>query len=341
MPSIRFENYPGATVACFDACTGNLPRRELDVERNNRFLMKLSEANVPAVLIGASTGQGHLRTVEELEEWFLSTREIDLGPTRKMALLRPEDGMAANQRLVKILAESGFDVAFVRPGIAAPGESLSPMATDIEVAENMRPVLAAIADADLAIGVYSIPDVSGIQLRPDAVAILQEEFHQHLVAVKVTEANFEESTLKFLNDRRFEKLKIVQGWDPFLSAALQVDPERAGVTSGPMSFALFQYQHILDSAKAGDWAEVEMAQSAVTALFEAMQDDPQKFADLQRAKWIMGLGHPITSEVTDAQVERVMAALEALPRTSDRQRLARSLNLMGDGPCLSRLSQLS
>ena len=52
MPKISFANYPLATVACFDATSGELPRRVLDVQRNNRFLKKLAENNVAAVLIG-------------------------------------------------------------------------------------------------------------------------------------------------------------------------------------------------------------------------------------------------------------------------------------------------
>ena len=104
-----------------------------------------------------------------------------------------------------------------------------------------------------------------------------------------------------------------------------------------MSFAVFQYLHILSVAERGDWEEVAAAQAAVTALFCSMQDDPTKFADLQRAKYIMGLGHPLTGTVTPQQVERVLVALAELPRASDRDRLARSLNLMEDGPYRDQL----
>jgi hypothetical protein len=52
-------NYPAATVACFDPTTGELPRRGLDEERTVAFLEKLAAAGAPAVLIAASTGQGH------------------------------------------------------------------------------------------------------------------------------------------------------------------------------------------------------------------------------------------------------------------------------------------
>jgi hypothetical protein len=150
-----------------------------------------------------------------------------------------------------------------------------------------------------------------------------------------------------LADSRLHHLKIVQGWDPFLVRALQDGPlqddwqrQRCGVTSGPMSFAVYQYLHILTAADRGEFSEAAAAQTAVTALFQAMQDDPKKFADLQRAKFIMGLGQPLTGAVSEGQVERVFAALESLPRPADKQRLARSLDLMGDGPFHQRLSAL-
>jgi hypothetical protein len=89
---------------------------------------------------------------------------------------------------------------------------------------------------------------------------------------------------------------------------------------------------ILAAAERGDWDEVTAAQSAVTTLFEAMQDDPTKFADLQRAKFVMGLGQPLTGTVVPKQFDRVLSALNSVPRAADSDRLARSLNLMEDGP---------
>ena len=333
MPRIQFENYPVATVACFDPTSGELPRRQLDVEANSRFLEKLSAHDVPAVLIGASTGQGHLRSPEELDSWFRSTSDVDLGNTIKIALLRPEDGEAWNERHAQALVESGFDIAFVRPGTG-----LQPGTPDSEIAASMEGCCRAIGEAGLALGVYSIPDVSGVPLGPDAVAELRERWSEQLVAVKVTEPDYHRSTRRFLGDERMTGLKIVQGWDPFLAQALNDAPDRCGVTSGPMSFALFQYLHILASAQAQDWKEVERAQGAVTSLFESMQDDPNRFADLQRAKYVMGLGHPLLGEIQPPQVERIFAALEGLDRDEDRMRMASSLNLMEQGPFASRLA---
>lgn len=333
-------NYPAATVACFDPTRGELPRRQLDDQRTVAFLERLAGVGAPAVLIAASTGQGHLRTVEELEHWFRVAATAKLGSTVLTALLRPEDGEQANKRLAGLLASWGYSVAFVRPGRGLP-----PTASAKLVAANMQPVVETIAAAGMAIGLYSIPDVSGIPLTPNAVLeLLAGPGGDKIVAIKVTEPSYEQSTLQFLLRPELARLKIVQGWDPHLARALRDGPaydaggrQRCGVTSGPMSFAVYQYQHILAAAAAGNWDEVVAAQAAVTSLFQAMQDDPKKFADLQRAKYIMGLGQPLTTTVTDEQVERVFRALESLPRQSDKSRLARSLDLMADGPFHKRL----
>src|SRR5918997_1258049 len=84
-------NYPAATVACFDPTTGDLPRRSLDEARTIAYLERLAAAGARAVLIAASTGHGHLRTVDELEQWFQVASQARLGDAVLTALLRPED----------------------------------------------------------------------------------------------------------------------------------------------------------------------------------------------------------------------------------------------------------
>lgn len=320
--------YPSATVACFDPTTGDLPRRQLDRSRTIAFLEKLAAAGAPAVLIAASTGHGHVRTVAELEEWFAVAAEANLGATKRTALLRPEDGQASNERLLDRLRVLNYPIVFFRPG-----NNLPQNVDDSAIAQSLAPLVAAAAERGFAIGLYTIPDVSGVRLTANAVAMLVQSPHgERIVAAKVTEANYEQSTLEYLRHPVLARLKIVQGWDPFIGRALRDGGKRCGITSGPMSFAIFQFLRLLQAAEQGDWAEVDASIAAVTQLFVAMQDTPGKFADLQRAKYIMGLGHPLQGEVTTPQVERVLAALRSLPRPADQQRLARSLDLMGDGP---------
>jgi dihydrodipicolinate synthase/N-acetylneuraminate lyase len=326
-------DYPAATVACFDPTKGDLPRRRLDHGRLKQFLESLAAAGAPAVLIAASTGHGHVRTVDELTEWFRAAADARLPSCLKTALLRPEDGRDANARLVDVLAKHDYRVVYVRPG-----NNLPKNAGDDAVVADMQPLVAQIAAAGLAVGLYSIPDVSGVPLSAQAAArLVAGPGGDRIVAVKVTEADYERSTARFLAQPQLARLKIVQGWDPHLARALQEGRRRMGVTSGPMSFAIYQYTHLLAAAERGDWSEVAAAQEAVSILFRAMQDDPTKFADLQRAKYIMGLGQPLTGEVQSAQVDRVLQALESLPRRDDRSRLARSLDLLGDGPFHERL----
>lgn len=330
------HNYPLATVACFDPTIGDLPRRRLDQPRLAQFLSRLAEVGAPAVLIAASTGQGHLRTPEELAEWFTAAGQAPLADCMRTALLRPEDGLATNERLIALLAAQGYPVVYLRPGTG-----LSTPGSDDALVANLQPLVQAIATAGLAVGLYSIPDVSGYPLTAEAAArLVAGPGGERIVAIKVTEADYAASTRRFLEHPALRRLKIVQGWDPHLAQALREGGQRVGVTSGPMSLAVYQYLHLLKVARREDWEEVAAAQDAVSRVFAAMQDDPRKFADLQRAKFIMGLGHPLTGEVTAAQVERVFAALEALPRAADRQRIARSLDLMGDGPFHARLEQL-
>jgi dihydrodipicolinate synthase/N-acetylneuraminate lyase len=338
------EDYPSATVACFDPTCGELPRRQLDESRTVTFLERLAKAGAPGLLIAASTGHGHLRTVEELQVWFRCAAHAEVGDAVRMALLRPEDGLENNRQLIALLAELAYPIVFFRPGT-----DLSPDARVDDHVAHLAPYIKLAGEAELAIGVYSIPDVSGAPLPAEAVArLLDQPGGERIVACKITEADYDSSTRAYLDHPRLRELKIVQGWDPHLAQALQdgkipgeKSRQRCGVTSGPMSFCIQQYIHLLSAADADDWEEVSSAQNAVTQLFQSMQEDPTKFADLQRAKYIMGLGHPLTGKVEPHQVERILTALATVPRAEDRIRLARSLDLMQDGPYHERLLELA
>lgn len=336
--------YPMATVACFDPTRGELPRRQLDEGRTQTYLERLASAGAQGLLIASSTGQGHLRTAEELAQWFRCAGRAAVGPAMRVGLLRPEDGLSITSRLMDLLCEHGYPVVFLRPGTDLPQD-----ASDAQVAESLVPFVAAAAERGLAIGLYSISDVSGVALTPGTAArLLKEPGGDHVVAVKVTERDYQASTHAFLAHSALRHLKIVQGWDPHLVRALRDGPhfdtrgrQRAGVTSGVMAFAVHQYLYLLEAAHSGDWAVAEVALAGATRLFEAMQDDPARFADLQRAKFVMGLGHPLTGEVTVRQAQRVLEALDKVARREDRRRLARSLDLMGEGPFHDRLAAVS
>lgn len=158
---------PQATVACLDPTRGDLPRRSLDESRTAQYIERLAELDVPGVLIASSTGQGHLRTVDELEAWFRCAATAKMGNTLLEALLRPEDSENANNRLLDVLVELKYPLVFFRPGTDLPSD-----ASDEQVQESLQPLVAAAAHRDLAVGLYSISDVSGLPLTPESTARL-------------------------------------------------------------------------------------------------------------------------------------------------------------------------
>ena len=99
-------------------------------------------------------------------------------------------------------------------------------------------------------------------------------------------------------------------------------------------------KHMLGHCDKQNWKEVTRIQASVTAMMGALQDDPTKIADLARAKWAMGLGHPINRKNEKKNSDRLIVAIEGQKNTADRKRLAKSVNLMGDGPYADRLSKL-
>ena len=184
----------------------------------------------------------------------------------------------------------------------------------------MRPAVTAIAEAGLAVGLYSIPDVSGLPMTADAAAqLVAGPGGERIVAIKVTEANYETSTLRFLQDPRLARLKIVQGWDPHLARALREGPQHDA--HGPAALRRHERADVVCRvsvpAYSGGGGARRLGRSRRGSSrrdepVSAMQDDPAKFADLQRAKYIMGLGHPLTGTVTPQQFDRVLIALAQL-----------------------------
>ena len=77
-----------------------------------------------------------------------------------------------------------------------------------DVVANMQPVVIAAAEAGLAVGLYSIPDVSGLPMTTDvAAALLAGPGGERIVAIKVTEASYEASTLAISQRHATEALE--------------------------------------------------------------------------------------------------------------------------------------
>jgi dihydrodipicolinate synthase/N-acetylneuraminate lyase len=223
------------------------------------------------------------------------------------------------------------------------GSHLSPKASDSEVAKGLYQFAQTAIDNGIPFGVYSISTVDGAPLTAESVVILNKmlgkEGSQYLVAIKITESDFESSTIKFLNCNELQNKKIVQGWDSFYKRALQAGllmggRNRCGATSSAAACMVKAFNQMYIQSLAKNWEEVEKIQNVVTTVFLSMQgEDKTKFPDLQIAKKVMGLGDPLTEERTIEEAENLIKTIERLANNPDTEYgavlVAQSLLLMG------------
>ncbi|OQX95907.1 hypothetical protein B6I21_03045, partial [candidate division KSB1 bacterium 4572_119] len=346
-------NVPAWTVALLDPTTGTLPRRKTDINGTIKYSEAIANTGAPGVLFAASTGWGHVRNFQEHRTTLKTGGDAKLGSTLKQALIRIEDPLEQNLRLLKELNDWGYAIVWTRRGANLP-----PDASDSEVADNLLPIAKAAAEIGLPMGVYSISTVDGACLRPSAVKLLLEKLgkdaSRFVVAVKITEPVFEESTQLFLEESALENKKIVQGWDAFYTRAMQAGKRadglnQCGATSGAAACMVKAFDNMYKFARAEDWSSVAQIQKAVTEAFYSMQGvDKDKFPDLQIAKFVMGLGHPLTEERTFKDGERLVSTVEKLVEEKETQMggrlIAESLLIMGKGeyasPFYGRLNKL-
>jgi len=310
------QHVPAWTVAAFDVNKGDLPRRKLDAKGMELYLKALANAGAPGVLLAASTGWGHARNFEEHQETLLQGGKMDLGTCVKQALLRIEDPLDKNKQLLVQLAQLDYGIVWTRRGSILP-----PTASDEEVAQNMLPLVSAAIDADLPVGIYSISTVDGAPLTPGAAAILLKmlgEKAKQVVAIKITEPNFETSTQLFLENEAFANKKIVQGWDAFYSKAMQAGKRadglnQCGATSGAAACMVHAFKAMYELTTSENWADLQVLQSVVSEVFHSMQgEDKNVFPDLQTAKWVMGLGQPLTESRGEENAKTLLAKLVQL-----------------------------
>jgi dihydrodipicolinate synthase/N-acetylneuraminate lyase len=333
---------PPWTVALFDPTTGDLPRRTLDRTGLELYSRAIVQAGAPGVLVSSSTGWGHVRTFEEHRETLKTVGRTVLEGTVKQALLRIEDPLIDNIRLIRELKDWDYGILWTRRG-----RNLPPEATDREVAEHLLPLAREAAENEMPMGVYSISTVDGAPLRASAARSLVERLGPQdakiLVAVKVTESDFETSTRAYLDEPALAKKKIVQGWDAFYARAIQAGEQpdgsnRCGATSGAAACMVHAFREMHRLSAARDWDSLARLQKTVAAVFWSMQGaDKTRFPDLQIAKWVMGLGHPLTETRGGLQAERLLSVLEFTGRgpetRADVLLILESLLIMGNaGP---------
>lgn len=311
------ENVPAWTVALFDPTTGDLPRRKLDEQKSKDYLQAIAKAGAPGVLLAASTGWGHARNFAEHRHTLAVAGELAMENCIKQALIRIEDPLDDNIALINDLKKWGYGIVWTRRG-----SNLPVGASDEIVTEHMLPLVKAAIEAEMPVGIYSISTVDGAPLTASAAKMLINKLSpaeaQFIVAIKITEPVFEDSTLTYLQEPTFDHKKIVQGWDAFYAEALQQGlrtngHNHCGATSGAAACMVYAYKAMYEATLKNDWDQLAEIQSVVSRVFFSMQGaDKSKFPDLQIAKWVMGLGHPLTEKRAKEDAARLIETLHNL-----------------------------
>jgi len=348
------EMVPSWTVALFDPTTGELPRRNIDEEKSKLYMQAIAKAGAPGVLLAASTGWGHARNFAEHRHTLAVGGEAALGSCIKQALIRIEDPLEDNKKLIQELKQWGYGMVWTRRG-----SNLPIGASDELVTEHMLPLVKAAIEAEMPVGIYSISTVDGAPLTASAAKLLLSKLStteaQFLVAIKITEPVFEESTLAYLQEPSFDHKKIVQGWDAFYAEALQQGlrtngHNHCGATSGAAACMVFAYKAMYEATLANDWDKLAAIQSVVSKVFFSMQGpDKSKFPDLQTAKWVMGLGHPLTEKREDKHADKLIDVLHVLAEekenTATLKLIMKSLQLMNEygieSPLQAKLDEIN
>lgn len=348
------EMVPSWTVALFDPTTGDLPRRKLDEDKSKLYMQAIAKAGAPGVLLAASTGWGHARNFVEHRHTLAVGGEAELGPCIKQALIRIEDPLEENKKLIQELKDWGYGMVWTRRG-----SNLPVGASDEIVTEHMLPLVKSAIEAEMPIGIYSISTVDGAPLTASAAKLLLSKLSaaeaQFLVAIKITEPVFEESTLAYLQEPSFDHKKIVQGWDAFYAEALQQGlrtngHNHCGATSGAATCMVFAYKAMYEATLANDWDKLAAIQSVVSKVFFSMQGpDKSKFPDLQTAKWVMGLGHPLTESREEKDAVKLIKVLHELAEDNGSMQtvklIMKSLQIMNqfgiDSPIQAQLNEVN
>jgi dihydrodipicolinate synthase/N-acetylneuraminate lyase len=287
------RNMPAWTVALLDPTTGEMPRRKIDELATRHYVEAIAHAGAPGVLWASSTGWGHKRTFAEIMQWLEIGSQVQLGKTISQALLRIEDPLDDNRALLQALQGWNYAIVWTRRGATLPAD-----ASDDAVADAMLPLIELAIKQEMPIGLYSISTVDGAPLTVNTARLILQKLgkkHAHyVVAVKITEADFENSTMTYLHEPAFRHKKIVQGWDEHYARAMQVGHMadgsfHCGATSGAAACMVKAYRAMYQRALQRDWAGLARIQKAVSAVFLSMQGkDKNKFPDLQIAKMVMG-----------------------------------------------------
>ncbi|MGO1181671.1 MAG: 4-hydroxy-tetrahydrodipicolinate synthase [Micrococcaceae bacterium] len=230
----------------------------IDYPALGRVIDRSIDGNVDGVVVGGSTGEfASLSTAERLE---LVERTIDHTAGR-VPVIAQTGAMTTREAIQHSQAaqSAGADVLML----------VTPYYEPLSLDENVDYLRRVASSVELPIMLYNIPAATGINLPPETIRSLAEEF-EHIRYIKDSSADWAQA-LQLIHYHG-DVIKTFIGWDSYLYSALAEGA--TGVLAGAGNVIPEQLTGVAAALRAGDHTGAHEQWSRIYPLIDLMLNMP-------------------------------------------------------------------
>lgn len=276
---------------------------QLDVPALHRVVDRSIEGGVHGVVAGGSTGEFATMSPDER---IRMVEEVTAHVAGRVPVIAQTGAVTTAEaiRQSKAAERAGADVLMI----------VTPYYETLSLDETTAYLRDVVDKVELPIMLYNIPGATGVNLDPDTIGTLADEF-EHVRYVKDSSANWEQG-LRLIHHHG-DRIGTFIGWDVYLYSALAEGA--AGVMAGTANVVPAEIVAVYDAVAAGDLAGALTQWKRLYPVIDSMIAGdfiPAVKAGLDLQGVPAGVPRrPMAPLAPDAR-EQLRSALEALRATS-------------------------
>lgn len=276
---------------------------QLDVPALHRVVDRSIEGGVHGVVAGGSTGEFATMSPDER---IRMVEEVTAHVAGRVPVIAQTGAVTTAEaiRQSKAAERAGADVLMI----------VTPYYEALSLDETTAYLRDVVDKVELPIMLYNIPGATGVNLDPDTIGTLADEF-EHVRYVKDSSANWEQG-LRLIHHHG-DRIGTFIGWDVYLYSALAEGA--AGVMAGTANVVPAEIVAVYDAVAAGDLAGALTQWKRLYPVIDSMIAGdfiPAVKAGLDLQGVPAGVPRrPMAPLAPDAR-EQLRSALEALRATS-------------------------
>lgn len=276
---------------------------QLDVSALHRVVDRSIEGGVHGVVAGGSTGEFATMSPDER---IRMVEEVTAHVAGRVPVIAQTGAVTTAEaiRQSKAAERAGADVLMI----------VTPYYETLSLDETTAYLRDVVDKVELPIMLYNIPGATGVNLDPDTIGTLADEF-EHVRYVKDSSANWEQG-LRLIHHHG-DRIGTFIGWDVYLYSALAEGA--AGVMAGTANVVPAEIVAVYDAVAAGDLAGALTQWKRLYPVIDSMIAGdfiPAVKAGLDLQGVPAGVPRrPMAPLAPDAR-EQLRSALEALRATS-------------------------